>query len=86
MLNNRDISTAYITELQAEPWIPDKSLMDTPLVEQYKSLNLERLKKNLMFADKTGFPRAYLWGAEWWYWLQTKGEMEIPSIIKELKK
>lgn len=85
-LNNRSINTAYITELQAEPWIPDKSLMETPLVEQYKSMSLERLKKNIKFADKTGMPRAYLWGAEWWYWLESKGEPEIADYIKQLVK
>lgn len=82
--NNRDINTAYITELQAEPWIPNKALTDTPLPEQFKSMNLSRLKKNLDFASKTGMPRAYLWGAEWWYWLETKGEKDIPNIIKSL--
>lgn len=84
--NNRDINTAYITELQAESWIPDNSLMETPLVQQYKSMSLERLKKNIEFADKTGMPRAYLWGAEWWYWLEAKGEKGIPDFIKQLKK
>lgn len=84
--NNRDINTVYITELQAEPWIPNKSLMENSLTEQYKSMGLERLKKNLEFADKTGMPRAYLWGGEWWYWLESKGEKGIPDFIKDLKK
>jgi hypothetical protein len=84
--NNRDINTAYITELQAESWIPSKSLMENSLAEQYKSMSLDRLKKNIEFADKTGMPRAYLWGGEWWYWLESKGEKAIPDFIKELKK
>jgi hypothetical protein len=84
--NNRDINTAYITELQAEPWIPDKALVDTPLAEQFKSMDLKRLQKNIIFADKTGMPRAYLWGAEWWYWLETKGQTDIPEYIQGLKK
>lgn len=85
-LNSRDINTAYITELQAEPWIPDKDLLDTPIDEQYKSMNLQQLQKNILFANKTGMPRAYLWGAEWWYWLETKGETAIPNYIRELIK
>ncbi|MBI2037849.1 MAG: beta-galactosidase [Candidatus Magasanikbacteria bacterium] len=85
-LNGRDINAAYITELQAEPWIPDKKLADASVDEQFKSMNLERLKKNIRFADKTGMPRAYLWGAEWWYWLESKGEREIPDYIKNLEK
>lgn len=84
--NGRDINTAYVTELQAEPWIPDAALTSTPMSEQFKSMSLSRLKKNILFADKTGMPRAYLWGAEWWYWLESKGEHEIPDFIKTFKK
>jgi hypothetical protein len=85
-LNGRDANTAYITELQAEPWIPNKKLEDTSLEDQFKSMNLERLKKNIIFAEKTGMPRAYLWGAEWWYWLESRGSREIADYIKQLKK
>ncbi len=85
-LNGRDINTAYITELQAEPWIPDMSLTSTPLTEQFKSMSLAQLQKNISFADKTGMPRAYLWGAEWWYWLETKGEHRFSDYIQTLKK
>lgn len=77
---------AFITELQAEPWIPDKDLQDTTPAEQFKSMGLPRLKKNVDFAARTGMPRAYLWGAEWWYWLASKGEHEIADYIIQLKK
>ena len=85
-LNGRDMNSAYITELQAEPWIPDKALADTTLAEQFKSMNLERLKKNIIFAEKTGMPRAYLWGAEWWLWLESHDAPEFSDYIKQLKK
>lgn len=85
-LNGRDPATAYITELQAEPWIPDKKLEDTPLDEQFKSMSLKRLKKNIIFATKTGMSRAYLWGAEWWYWLEKRDSRDISDYIKALKK
>ncbi|TSC83883.1 MAG: Uncharacterized protein G01um101413_686 [Parcubacteria group bacterium Gr01-1014_13] len=85
-LNGRDINTAYITELQAEPWIPDKPLADTPLEEQFKSMSLKRLKSNVNFAARTGMPRSYLWGAEWWLWLETRGVHEFSDYIKQLKK
>lgn len=85
-LNGRDLNSAYISELQAEPWIPNKPFSDSPLAEQFKSMSLEQLKKNIIFASETGMPRAYLWGAEWWYWLESKGERGIPDFIKELKK
>ena len=84
--NRRDVNTAYITELQAEPWIPNMALVDTQLDEQFKSMSLERLKKNIIFADKTSMARAYLWGAEWWYWLDSVGTHEFSDYIKQLKK
>ncbi len=86
-LNGRDVETAYITELQAEPWVADdKDLFSTSIPDQFKSMSLERLKKNISFAEKTGMPRAYLWGAEWWYWLEKKNETDIPNYIKQMKK
>ena len=85
-LNGREVSEAFISELQAEPWIPDHLLEHTDIKEQYKSMDLNRLKKNIAYAQETGFPRAYLWGAEWWYWLREKGYNDIPEYIKNLKK
>ncbi len=85
-LNGRDVSSSYITELQAEPWIPDRALSDTPLDEQFKSMSLNRLKSNVDFAARTGMPRAYLWGAEWWLWLEGRGVNEFSDYIKTLNK
>ena len=85
-LNQRDTKQAYIMELQAEPWITNQPIEQMPMTEQYKSMNLDRLKKNLEYAGQTGFPRAYLWGAEWWYWLKEKGATEIPNFIAGLNK
>ena len=83
-LNGRPVNTAYVVELQAEPWINDNDLVSVPLADQYRSMNLKRLQKNVNFAASTGMPRVYLWGAEWWYWLDAKGESEIPNFIKTL--
>jgi len=60
-----------ISELQAEPWGP-KWITEMLIEEQYKSMNPEKLKEIVEYARKTGFPEAYLWGAEWWYWLKVK--------------
>jgi len=77
---NKDI---ICVELQAEPWGP-LLLYDLKLEEQEKSMNLERLKYNIEFAEKTGFDKFYLWGAEWWYWLKEK--QNKPQIWQEVKK
>lgn len=62
---------SFIHELQAEPWGP-KNIWDMELAEQFKSMSLKQLKKNLRQAQKTKLSTIDLWGAEWWYWLKTK--------------
>lgn len=73
-----------VIELQAEPWaptMPDK----TPLEEQYKSMNAERFRKNILYARATAFGEFYLWGIEWWYWLGEKhGNWELWNEAKGL--
>jgi len=85
-LNARQPSDAFVVELQAEPWLPDKDIKDVTIDELNKSMDLARLKSNLAYARRLGFSRDYLWGAEWWYWLQKKGLNEIPDFIKNLAK
>jgi len=72
-----------VAELQAEPWGP-KLLYESPLEEQEKTMNLERLKANVEFAKKTGLDTFYLWGAEWWYWM--KERQNDSKIWDEAKK
>ena len=70
-------------ELQAEPWGP-KLLYDISIEEQKKTMNLSQFKENIEFAKKTGLDTFYLWGAEWWYWMET--EQNQPEIWQEAKK
>ncbi|TSC75437.1 MAG: hypothetical protein G01um101430_279 [Parcubacteria group bacterium Gr01-1014_30] len=73
-----------VVELQAEPWGP-KLLYDSPLQEQAKSMNLEQLRKNVEFAQKTGFDEFYLWGAEWWHWMKERqGDSKVWEEVKKL--
>jgi hypothetical protein len=58
-------------EFQAEPWGP-KLLYDLPPKEQEKTMDLEKFKKNIEFAKKTGLDTFYLWGGEWWYWMKVR--------------
>lgn len=70
-------------ELQAEPWCA-KSIMNTSLEEQAKTMNLKQFQKNVRFARDTGMDRFYFWGAEWWYWMKT--QHNDSSIWDEAKK
>ena len=70
-------------ELQAEPWGP-KFIQDISLAEQEKTMNLDRFKENIEFAERTGLDTFYLWGGEWWYWLKEKEKM--PAIWQEARE
>lgn len=73
-----------VAELQAEPWangwIPHVSTE-----EQYETMDPDRLRRNVEYARRTGFSEAYLWGAEWWYWLrEMRGESAVWETALEL--
>ncbi len=67
--NNYPNTKVIASELQAEAWTP-VPMTSFPLSEQMKSVDLNRVKQNVKFAEDTGFDRILLWGAEWWYWLK----------------
>jgi hypothetical protein len=73
---------AIVIELQGEPWISGWTT-DMALSEQFKSMNPEKLRDNVEFAKKVGFPEIYVWGAEWWYWL--KVQKDHPELWEEAK-
>lgn len=85
-LTGRAVNQAFVVELQAEPWIPNQDVKTTPMDEQFKSFTLERFARNIMFVRRVGFPRAYLWGAEWWAWAASQGYGEFAEYIKNLPK
>ena len=72
-----------ISELQAEPWIRNESLRDSSARFQSEVFGPKQFAHNVDYARKTGFPRAYFWGAEWWYYLKVSG---YPQIWEEAKK
>ncbi len=78
--NQNDV---IIAELQGEPWL-DEWVAGAPLEKQLKAMDAERLKKNIEFAKKTGFNKAYLWGVEWWYWLKT--QKDHPDVWDEARE
>lgn len=61
----------YVIELQAEPWGPGW-IGSMPLEEQFKTMDETKLVDTFRYAQRVGFPRIYLWGAEWWYFLKEK--------------
>ncbi len=57
-------------ELQAEPWLIVSNPTATATEEQLKHMNAEIFQNNINYASKVGFSENYLWGVEWWYWMQ----------------
>lgn len=80
----KDISEVFVSELQAEPWFNNSNPNLTSIAEQERSMNPERLKKHLDYVTHIGFPRSYLWGVEWWYWMKdVKGDSRYWEIIRQ---
>lgn len=61
----------FVTELQAEPWGPGIN-SDLSTEEKNKTMSREDFYAVLSYAQKAGFKRLYLWGAEWWLWEKEK--------------
>lgn len=77
------VDEVFVSELQAEPWSPGP-IKEMSMDEQIKLMNPERLQSNVEFVRRMGVPEAYLWGAEWWYWMREKGEPEMWDAAKAL--
>jgi len=80
----------FIHELQTEAWTPDSfgGTRESPISEQYKSMNATMLKDRIAYGKATGMRAIDMWGVEWWYWLKTvKNEPAIWDTAKsELQK
>lgn len=73
-----------IAELQAEPWVPQGKIIHLSKKEADYSFSLERFKSNLIYARKTKFNKAYLWGVEWWYWQYQHGDKSFWELARQL--
>jgi len=74
-----------ISELQAEPWFT-KSFDELTGEERAVAFTADDLQTNINFAAETGFSKAYLWGAEWWYLEKLAGRAELWQAAKILFK
>lgn len=75
-----------ISELQAEPWVPQGSLLSISKEEADKSLSLDQLAANMQYAIDTGFNQAYLWGVEFWYAKYQQGDHTYWDFMKKVLK
>ncbi|MEZ4200785.1 MAG: beta-galactosidase [Candidatus Paceibacterota bacterium] len=74
-----------LIELSAEPWLLEP-ITDVDIETQYSRMDLAKFDDILEYARSTRFPKQYLWGAEWWYWLKERGHEEMWTRGQELFK
>lgn len=72
-----------LIELSAEPWLLEP-ITNVPIEVQFTRMNLEKFEDILEYAEATHFEEQYLWGAEWWYWLELKGYPQMWERGKKL--
>ena len=72
-----------ISELQAEPWAI-QPLTEITVDEQINRFSMSQFMESIDFARKTGFDSVYLWGAEWWYYMDKFGHPEYLQYSKTL--
>ena len=74
----------FISELQAEPWSPKKSLDTISPEDQSKLFTLQDFQEVIDFTKATRIHEQYLWGTEWWYFMKTRGYPEYWEYAKSL--
>lgn len=72
-----------IVELQSEPWLT-KFATEIPIDQQIKTFSSQDLTNNVSYAKKTGFDEIYLWGVEWWYYMDKNGHPEYLQTAKKI--
>lgn len=66
----------FLIELSLEPWLIEP-IQTVPLDVQFTRMNDAMFDEIIAYAKKTRYPKQYLWGGEWWYWLKEKGNSDM---------
>lgn len=78
-----NLENVILSELQAEPWFI-KEVAQTPIEEQVKNFSINNFKTAINKSESIGFDRSYLWGIEWWFYIQNQGHPEYLEQAKTL--
>jgi hypothetical protein len=83
-LLQKDGQTILI-ELQGEAWFEGYALADIPPAVQRREFPPELLLvANVEYGRRTGFPQIYLWGVEWWSWMEIQGYPEYVEMARAI--
>ncbi|MBI3290850.1 hypothetical protein HYZ76_01050 [Candidatus Falkowbacteria bacterium] len=83
---HKELDKVIVTEMQMEPWSFDRKMVNVSYEDQQKSFNLKRFRDNIDYVQRAGFDEVYLWGVEYWYWLNKQGYTEIWEEAKSIWK
>lgn len=73
----------FLIELSLEPWLLEP-VTDVPVETQYSRMDIDKFNEIIEYAKGTRYENQYLWGGEWWYWLNEHGHPEMWERGKEL--
>lgn len=76
---------SIIAELSLEPWL-DKAIINEKSNIQIERMSPEKFNTVIEFAKQTGMKTQYLWGTEWWYYMNIQGESWYWNRARELFK
>lgn len=77
------VKDIYVSEFQMEPW-SNQSLVETPVEDQLRSMNLAQMRHNFWFAERMGISPIDFWGIEWWVWMKEK--QQHPEFLEEARR
>ncbi len=75
----------FLIELSLEPWLAEPNA-SAPLDRQLSRMDIQKFEEILSYAQRTSFAEQYLWGVEWWYFMNEKGHPEFWNRAKPLFK
>jgi hypothetical protein len=73
-----------ISELQAEAWFGNAHLRDVHPAVQEREFPPATITENLTYARRTQFGHVYLWGVEWWLWMEEQGYPEYVQTARQV--
>jgi hypothetical protein len=74
---------SMLIELSLEPWLL-QPVVETSINTQLERMNIDKFKEIIDFAKDTRFEEQYLWGAEWWYYMNQNGHPEFWNEAKKI--
>lgn len=73
----------FLIELSLEPWLLEP-VTEVSVETQYSRMDAQKFDEIIEYAKQTRYEKQYLWGGEWWYWLNEQGHPEMWEKGKKL--